>query len=108
MHSGLSLRDCFHEYTKEELINEYYCGKCKKHQRCSKRLSIVRLPDVLMLTLGRFSFDSHTSAFGRRRSKVSTRVSFPERLDLSQYDCGLEARAGGNAIQNVYAGMFLA
>jgi ubiquitin C-terminal hydrolase len=77
-----TLKDCFEEFTTQELLTDddvVYCSKCKKHRECTKQLSIYRLPPYLCLHLKRFSFKSSG------RFKLQSVVSFPTVLDLSEY-----------------------
>lgn len=61
-------------------MNEIYCRQCKKHRPCTKKLSVYRVPRVLVVHLKRFSYSTF------RRSKLNTAVQFPiTRLDLSDY-----------------------
>ena len=43
--------ECLQAFTKEEELGEdelWYCSKCKEHQLAVKRLSIWRLPPILV------------------------------------------------------------
>jgi len=56
------------------------CPKCKTKRRASKKLSLARLPPVLLIHLKRFE------ANGRFSDKVDTFVEFPMKsLDLTNY-----------------------
>ncbi|XP_029010369.1 ubiquitin carboxyl-terminal hydrolase 3 isoform X2 [Betta splendens] len=69
-----TLRDCLHSFTDLEELDEtelYYCHKCKKRQKSTKKFWIQKLPKVLCLHLKRF----HWTAF--LRNKVDTYVEFP-------------------------------
>ena len=81
--ASCSIYDCLSEFTKEEVLDGDEmptCEKCKKRRRCIKRLSLQRMPKVLVLHIKRFSFDS------RSRSKIATNVKFPlDKLDCSPY-----------------------
>uniref|UniRef100_A0A671UPB5 Ubiquitin carboxyl-terminal hydrolase n=1 Tax=Sparus aurata TaxID=8175 RepID=A0A671UPB5_SPAAU len=78
-----TLRDCLHSFTDLEELDEtelYYCHKCKKRQKSTKKFWIQKLPKVLCLHLKRF----HWTAF--LRNKVDTYVEFPLRgLDMRGY-----------------------
>lgn len=56
------------------------CPRCKTKRRASKRLSLARLPPVLLIHLKRFE------ANGRFSDKIDTFVDFPMKsLDLTNY-----------------------
>ena len=56
------------------------CPKCKVKRRASKKLSLARLPPVLMVHFKRFE------ANGRFSDKIDTFVDFPMKsLDLTNY-----------------------
>ncbi|XP_073328997.1 ubiquitin carboxyl-terminal hydrolase 3 [Pagrus major] len=78
-----TLRDCLHSFTDLEELDEtelYYCHKCKKRQKSTKKFWIQKLPKVLCLHLKRF----HWTAF--LRNKVDTYVEFPLKgLDMRGY-----------------------
>ncbi|XP_061577787.1 ubiquitin carboxyl-terminal hydrolase 3 [Cololabis saira] len=78
-----TLRDCLHSFTDLEELDEtelYYCHKCKKRQKSTKKFWIQKLPKVLCLHLKRF----HWTAF--LRNKVDTYVEFPLKgLDMGGY-----------------------
>ncbi len=46
------------------------CAKCKQKRRCTKKFSIQKCPDILVLHLKRFSQ-------ARGRTKLNTNVDFP-------------------------------
>jgi ubiquitin carboxyl-terminal hydrolase 4/11/15 len=79
---GISLGDCLEEFTKEEKLGEddlWYCPRCKKHQQATKKFTLWKAPDVLVVHLKRFS-NSRTL-----RDKIDAFVDFPvEGLDLSE------------------------
>ncbi|XP_045893253.1 ubiquitin carboxyl-terminal hydrolase 3 [Micropterus dolomieu] len=78
-----TLRDCLRSFTDLEELDEtelYYCHKCKKRQKSTKKFWIQKLPKVLCLHLKRF----HWTAF--LRNKVDTYVEFPLKgLDMRSY-----------------------
>ncbi|XP_034032337.1 ubiquitin carboxyl-terminal hydrolase 3 [Thalassophryne amazonica] len=78
-----TLRDCLRSFTDLEELDEtelYYCHKCKKRQKSTKKFWIQKLPKVLCLHLKRF----HWTAF--LRNKVDTYVEFPlQSLDMRGY-----------------------
>uniref|UniRef100_G3NL37 Ubiquitin carboxyl-terminal hydrolase n=1 Tax=Gasterosteus aculeatus aculeatus TaxID=481459 RepID=G3NL37_GASAC len=78
-----TVRDCLRSFTDLEELDEtelYYCHKCKKRQKSTKKFWIQKLPKVLCLHLKRF----HWTAF--LRNKVDTYVEFPLKgLDMRCY-----------------------
>lgn len=79
--NGISLGECLDEFGKPEILSEndaWYCPRCKKHRRASKKFELWKAPDILVIHLKRFSVQ------GRLRDKIEVRVDFPlEGLDLS-------------------------
>ena len=64
---------------REEKIPEAYCSKCKDFRVQMKRMSLWRLPPVVIIHLKRFLFTQHM------RRKLRDLVVFPiEGLDLSR------------------------
>jgi len=53
----ISLSDCFDEFSVTEKFSEdnlWYCGKCKDHVRAEKKMTLWKLPKILVLHLKRF------------------------------------------------------
>jgi len=58
----------------------WHCPSCKKPRKATKKLSISRLPKLLLIHLKRFSFR------GPFTDKIETPVDFPKQgLDLTNY-----------------------
>ena len=80
-----TLGDCLNKFTESELLSgsdSYYCGRCKKHRKSVKEISIQRLPPVLVIHLKRFLQTR------RQRTKIATNIDFPDRgLDLRELGC---------------------
>ncbi|KAL3924603.1 MAG: hypothetical protein SGILL_000945, partial [Bacillariaceae sp.] len=75
----ITLEDCLDEFAKEEKIPDAYCSKCKDYKIQMKRMSLWRLPPVVIIHLKRFQFTQHM------RRKLRDFVDFPvEGLDLSR------------------------
>ncbi|PWZ03562.1 hypothetical protein BCV70DRAFT_155655 [Testicularia cyperi] len=78
-----TLQQCLDAFVREEVLDKadmWNCPACKKPRKATKRLSISRLPQVLLIHLKRFSFK------GPFTDKVDTTVSFPtSNLDLTNY-----------------------
>lgn len=79
--NGVALKDCLDEFEKSEILSEsdaWYCPRCQKHRRASKKFELWKSPDILVIHLKRFSSQ------GRLRDKLEVLVDFPvEGLDLS-------------------------
>lgn len=78
-----TLQDCLNEFTKEEVLDgddAWHCPDCKKPRRATKKLTITRLPIILIIHLKRFTNN------GPWRDKLNTPISFPlVRLELTKY-----------------------
>ncbi|CAF1175580.1 unnamed protein product [Rotaria sordida] len=71
--SSTTLQECIQLFMSKEELNgdeEPMCTKCKKKRPCSKKLSIQKCPEILVLHLKRFSQM-------RGRTKLNTYVDFP-------------------------------
>ncbi|KAI8972314.1 hypothetical protein BDB01DRAFT_730209 [Pilobolus umbonatus] len=77
----MTLNDCLDEFTREEELSEedlWYCPKCKKHQRATKKFDLWRMPEIMVVHLKRFS---HSRTW---RDKIDSLIDFPiEGLDLT-------------------------
>lgn len=78
-----TLFQCLDAFVKEEVMDKadaWFCPACKKPRKATKRLSISRLPMILLIHLKRFSFK------GPFTDKIETQVTFPiQGLDLTNY-----------------------
>ncbi|EEC46263.1 predicted protein [Phaeodactylum tricornutum CCAP 1055/1] len=79
-HAGsITLEQCLDAFAEEEKIPEAYCSRCKDFRVQTKRMSLWRLPPVVIIQLKRFQFTQHM------RRKLRDLVVFPiEGLDLSR------------------------
>ncbi|EPQ27025.1 uncharacterized protein PFL1_06935 [Pseudozyma flocculosa PF-1] len=81
--SKVTLQQCLDAFVREEILDKadaWNCPRCNKPRKASKRLSISRLPQVLLIHLKRFSFK------GPFTDKIDTTVTFPTSgLDLTNY-----------------------
>lgn len=75
-----SLEGLMHEYTKPEHIDGFRCEKCKG-LGCSKKVFVVRRPNVLAVYVDR---RQDMAQYG----KVKRRVRFNPRLDLTAFSQG--------------------
>ncbi|KAI9990698.1 hypothetical protein PInf_018255 [Phytophthora infestans] len=96
--SAMSIHDCLKAYTEQEFLGDdaaYYCQKCKTHRSVAKKISVYRLPNVLVLHLKRFSYSTFS------RDKVSTSISFPaQSLDIAEY-CASDAVVDGSTLYDL-------
>ena len=75
----ITLEDCLDAFAKEERIPEAYCSRCKDFRVQTKRMSLWRLPPIVIIHLKRFQFTQ------TMRRKLRDLVIFPvEGLDLSR------------------------
>ncbi|KAK8140540.1 UCH-domain-containing protein [Apiospora sp. TS-2023a] len=85
---GITLDNCLDEFERQEVLSEndmWYCPRCKKHQRATKKFDLWKTPDILVVHLKRFS------SSGYRRDKLDVFVDFPlEGLDLTRRVQNLE------------------
>uniref|UniRef100_A0A3B4ZH96 ubiquitinyl hydrolase 1 n=1 Tax=Stegastes partitus TaxID=144197 RepID=A0A3B4ZH96_9TELE len=86
----VTLRECLDLFSQEEKLdkeNSPMCERCNRRTECTKRLSIQRFPQVIVIHLNRFT----TSRWSISKSTVY--VSFPlTNLDLGPYgpvDCAV-------------------
>ncbi|KAJ9088006.1 ubiquitin-specific protease doa4, variant 2 [Entomophthora muscae] len=81
--SPVHLLECLDLFVQEETLdgdNAWFCPRCKCARPSTKRLTISRLPDVLLIHLKRFSYE------GPFRNKLDTQVNIPIRgLNLDKY-----------------------
>ena len=80
---SVSLTHCLDAFLKDEIMekdNAWKCPNCKTPRKSLKRLSIARLPPVLLIQLKRFSYSGPFS------DKIETLVTFPlKNLNLTPY-----------------------
>lgn len=96
-HSGveyddINIRDCMLSFTREEVLDndeQPTCDKCKARRKATKKFSIQRFPQILVLHLKRFSGFSY-------RSKLQSNVEFPLSLDLTEFSSDPEKMKSAN------------
>lgn len=78
-----TLHDCLREFTKDEILSgddAWHCPNCKTRRKATKKLTIMRLPHILIIHLKRFTNQ------GRWRDKLNTQIDFPlTELNLTEY-----------------------
>lgn len=84
-HRQISLEDCLQAFVELELLdddNKWHCPRCKKFTRSTKKMTITRLPQVLIIHFKRFQI-SPMGYF----SKLDTFIKYPvnDTLDLTKY-----------------------
>lgn len=81
--NGFTLADCLEEFVKEEILDKddaWHCPNCKKARKATKKLTITRLPHMLIIHLKRFTNR------GLWRDKLNTMIDFPlKNLNLTKY-----------------------
>ena len=91
----VTIEECLEQFLEEETLSgddAWHCPRCKQPRTSSKRLSIVKLPTVLLVHLKRFSFE------GPFRNKLEIQVKFPlHNLELTPY-----AQYFGNVEPHMY------
>lgn len=76
---AIKLEECLEAFAKEEQIPEAYCSKCKDFRVQTTRMTLWRLPPILVIHLKRFQFTQ------TMRRKLRDLVVFPiEGLDVSK------------------------
>jgi len=79
----VTLQQCLDAFVKEEVMEKedaWHCPVCNVLRKATKRLSISRLPPILLIHLKRFSFK------GPFVDKLETLVDFPlKNLDMTNY-----------------------
>ncbi|XP_071510553.1 ubiquitin carboxyl-terminal hydrolase 38-like [Diadema antillarum] len=83
-----------HYLTPERLVkeNRYHCNKCQSLQDAEKSLEITAAPEILIVTLLRFSYDVKL----HRRCKILEDVRYPQMLHLEVADSESECSADGS------------
>lgn len=104
--NGLTLEECLDLFESEEELSEsnaWYCPRCKKHRRSTKKFEVWKTPDIFIIHLKRFTIRNQYPV------KLEPVVTFPiEGLDMSKrvknhedgksltYDlCAIDNHSGG-------------
>lgn len=98
----VNLERCLGVYFKEEMLrgaNAWFCPHCKSLQASSKRVTLARVPRVLVIHLNRFAFGLHAA------DKTDTPINFPvDELDLGPLlRRDSDSTASGNLVQRLLA-----
>ncbi|XP_001178896.2 ubiquitin carboxyl-terminal hydrolase 38 [Strongylocentrotus purpuratus] len=89
------LEDLLRHYFSPELLvkdNRYHCDKCQSLQDAEKSLEIINAPEILIITLLRFSYDVKL----QRRCKIMEDVRYPRILHLDVNPCDGDCSVDGN------------
>lgn len=103
----ITLEECLEAFCQRETLDEenaWYCPRCKDFVQAGKKIDLWTLPDVLVVHLKRFSYNTYS------RDKITTPVRFPiEGLNMAPFmlqgvgDRGLVYDL--YAVSNHYGGM---
>lgn len=77
----IPLEKCFDEFTKLETLdgdNRWHCSKCKALRKSTKKITITRLPQNLIVHLKRFRS-------GINYGKITTFIDYPFQMDLTKF-----------------------
>ncbi|KAL8278990.1 hypothetical protein RQP46_008659 [Phenoliferia psychrophenolica] len=81
--SKVDLQACIASFVREEILDKddaWNCPRCKTARKASKKLTLSRLPPILVIHLKRFSFKGPFS------DKIETQVQYPlSGLDLTSF-----------------------
>ncbi|GAA6013015.1 hypothetical protein JCM10207_008414 [Rhodosporidiobolus poonsookiae] len=81
--SKVPLMACLENFVRDEILDKddaWHCPRCKKNRKAIKKLSLSKLPPILVIHLKRFSFHGPFS------DKIETQVQFPlSGLDLTPF-----------------------
>lgn len=79
----VSLMACLETFVRDEILDRddaWHCPRCKKERKSVKKLSLSKLPPILVIHLKRFSFHGPFS------DKLETQVQYPlTGLDLTPF-----------------------
>jgi ubiquitin C-terminal hydrolase len=74
-----NLTDLFLKYLEKEVHNDtanlYYCETCKNNEVCEKKISLYRLPKILIIVLKRYTFTG---------SKIVSEVTFEPKIKIRE------------------------
>jgi ubiquitin C-terminal hydrolase len=83
----ITLQQCLQMFIEPEVLgpdDKWYCPHCKEHMQAEKKMSVWRLPPILIIHLKRFKYD-HSSSFGYSsgsRVKIDTNVKYPIQYEI--------------------------
>ncbi len=102
-HFSITLDDCLELFSQEEQLdgdNMWYCGNCKRSVQAMKKLSLYRLPRILIVHLKRFK-QKLPSFLSTAARKVTELVDYPTNgLDMGKF---VRAESGGENVYDLFA-----
>ena len=72
--NNFNLIECLKDYSKEERLDKdekWYCPKCKDFKESTKKIDILKVPNILIIHFKRFKFTRH------KRGKIRSFIDFP-------------------------------
>ena len=97
----ISIYDCLDLFVSEEKIedNIYYCSKCKKRNKFSKKMDLYKEPYYLIIHFNRYKINQDSYLNKYNNIKNETFIDFPiQNLDLSEYFIGNDQKEKYNLI----------
>lgn len=76
-----NLNDSMKLFVEGEVINEFYCGACKKKSDITKSVKLSKLPNNLIFNLKRIHYDLDYQNI----IKINSKFEFPIDLDLAEF-----------------------
>ena len=76
-----NLDQCLQKYISEEIIDDFMCDKCNKKTQHIKRISLNKLPNVLLIHLQRMSLNYETF----ETVKINSQLSYRLEINLKEY-----------------------
>lgn len=103
---SVHLNECLDLFTTNERLGKHdlwFCPKCKAHQQATKKFDLWKVPEILIIHLKRFSYDSYY------RRKIEVLVDFPlQNLNVKPWIVDEHAQETGYdliAVSNHYGGL---
>lgn len=88
----IPIESCLEHFTRQEQLddhNAWHCTNCKQRVRAIKQVQLWSVPDILIIHLKRFTFQSLSRKGGICQMKIENEVDFPvDHLDLQSHIIG--------------------
>ena len=78
-----SLKAALASYTNSKDFEKYACKQCNKHVRANVKVSVAKVPSILMLPVKRF--EAYTN------KKINKKVDFASQLDVKPFSSSLHS-----------------
>lgn len=94
----IPLEKCFEEFTKLEILdgdNRWNCSKCKQPRKSTKKITITRLPQNLIVHLKRFRS-------GVSFEKISKFIDYPFEMDLTKFWPQVTSQEDANKLAKLF------